>query len=285
MSAAMHAGLALSQMRDRPLPEPDPKETLGLKMWDLYDLLHTPDIPDEDNLPLKYVFAIILQIIIRCKSGYAPCDYKSKILSRLDCIKRVVEGLRNAVNSSIVSGSKYQYEAQALHESTPSSINSSLISASLTINCKEWWPSKIFIDPDRKIEYQYTNVKNILNTYAPRGEFLPKPDNPDEDDTIPIADISKNATESPTSVVEGPYGFLEEPEASIVPMPTILAQNITISEGGKGRKSKRNFLKGHYSIKKSKKRSNKRSNKRNKKGKTSRKSKNSRKGKNNKRKP
>jgi len=155
-----------------------------------------------------------------------------------------------------------------------------LISASLTINCKEWWPSKIFIDPDGKIEYQYTNVKNILNTYAPRGEFqLTK------DDTIPIVNISKNATESPTSVVDGPYGFPDEPEASIVPMPTIQAQNVTFRVGGKGRKSKRNFLKRKYSIKKSKKRSNKKSSKKDKKGKTSRKGKTGKKGRNSKRKP
>jgi len=256
MNAAMYQHLARSQVQNNRPQEPDVKETLVLKMWDIYDLLHREDLSDEENLPLKYVFAIVLQIIKRCKSGYAPCDYKSKILSRLDCIKRVVEGIRNEVNSSIVSGSKYQ--AQDLHDRMSSSINSNWISASLTINCKEWWPSKIFIDPDKNIEYQYTNVMNILKTYAPHGEFLPKTVNPYEDYTIPIADISKNTTASPTSVVEGPYGFPDEPEASIVVrMPPILAQNVTPRVGGKGRKSKRTFFKRHQSIKKSKKKTSK----------------------------
>jgi len=282
MNAAMYQHLARSQVQNNRPQEPDVKETLGLKMWELYDLLHRKNLSDEENLPLKYVFAIVLQIIKRCKSGYAPCNYKSKILSRLDCIKRVVEGIRNEVNSSIVSGSKYQYQAQDLHERTSASINSNWISASLTINCKEWWPSKIFIDPDEEIEYQYTNVRNILKTYAPNGEFLPKIVNPDEDNIIPIADISKNTTASPTSVVEDPYGFQYEPEALILSMPSIQAQNVTFRVGGKGRKSKQTFFKRHKSIKKSKRRTSKKFYK---KGKASRKSSTSKTSRKSRRKP
>jgi hypothetical protein len=263
----MYQHLARSQVQNNRPQEPDVKETLVLKMWDIYDLLHREDLPDKDNLPLKYVFAIVLQIIKRCKSGYVPCDYKSKILSRLDCIKRVVEALRNNARSSIVPGSKY--EVTDLYQRGNSDINSNWISDNLKSNCNEWWPSKIFINPNKVDEYQYTNVRNILKTYAPHGEFLPKTVNPDEDYTIPIADISKNTTASPTSVVEGPYGFPDEPEASIVPMPTILAQNVTFRVGGKGRKSKRTFFKRHKSIKKSKRRTSKKIHK---KGKASRKS-------------
>lgn len=264
-AAALQYGLAMQRRNITP-PEPDVKETLGLKMWDIYDLLHREDLLDEDNLPLKYVFAAIIQIIKRCKSGYVPCNYKSKILSRLDCIKRIIGGLRNEVNSSIVAGSKYQDKAQDYHERMSPSINSNWISASLKINCKEWWPSKIFIDPNKGDEYQYTNVGNILKTYAPeeRATFL------DKNNTITMANISKNTSASPTSVVESPYGFLDEPEASIVPPSSsvpIQAENVTLRGGGKGRKSKRAFLKRHQSIKKYKRRTNKKSNRKNRKSK------------------
>lgn len=278
MNAAMYQHLARSQVQNNRPPEPDVKETLGLKMWDIYDLLHREDLLDEDNLPLKYVFAAIIQIIKRCKSGYTPCDYKSKILSRLDCIKRVIEAVRNNARSSILPGSKYE-----TYQRENSDINSNWISVNLESNCKEWWPSKIFIDPNKADEYQYTNVRNILKTYAPYGAEV----NPEIGNESVMANITlpsyKYGNPSPTSVVEGPYGFPDEPEASIVPMPTIQAQNVTLRVGGKGRKSKRTFFKRHQSIKKYKGEINKKSNKKNyKKSKPSRKNRKSKRSKNNK---